>query len=160
MQITNNTAVSIHYTLTNQDGEQLDSSIGGDPLVYLHGQGNIIPGLEQALNGRSAGDKFNVSIDPDAAYGAYDNAKVQQIPQDQFAGVDQVEVGMQFHAETSGGLAVVTVIDVQDDTVTIDGNHPLAGQTLNFDVEVAHVRDATPEEIDHGHIHGPGGHAH
>ncbi len=160
MQIANNTAVSIHYILTNQEGEQLDSSRGGDPLVYLHGQGNIIAGLENALTGHVVGDTFNVTVEPSLAYGNYDDSRIQQIPQDQFQGVEQVEVGMQFHAQTSDGLSVVTVIDVQEGTVTIDGNHPLAGQTLTFDVEVTDVREATAEEIDHGHVHGPGGHAH
>ncbi|GAB4253823.1 MAG: peptidylprolyl isomerase [Methylomicrobium sp.] len=157
MQVADNMAVSIHYTLTNASGEQLDSSIGGDALVYLHGHGNIIPGLEKALNGKAVGDKFQVSIEPEDAYGEYYQEMVQVIPRKMFEGVDQVEVGMQFHADVSSGPGIVTVIKVEGDEVTIDGNHPLAGERLNFDVEVASVRAATADEIAHGHIHGDGG---
>ena len=160
MQVADNMAVSIHYTLTNDAGETLDSSIGGDALVYLHGKGNIIPGLEKALTGKSAGDKLNVAVAPKDAYGEYNQEMVQVIPRKMFEGIDSVEVGMQFHADVSSGPGIVTVIKVEGDDITIDGNHPLAGEALNFDVEITDVRAATEDELAHGHIHGPGGHHH
>lgn len=161
MQISQDKVVSIHYTLTNTDGETLDSSRGrGEPLAYLHGHGNIIPGLESALSGKATGDTLNVQVEPAEAYGERHDQLVQQVPRSAFEGVDQVEPGMQFQAETGMGVRLFTITDVQGDQVTIDGNHPLAGQTLNFDVEVAEVRDASQEELEHGHVHGPGGHDH
>ena len=160
MQVAENMAVSIHYTLTNDAGETLDSSIGGEALVYLHGKGNIIPGLEKALAGKSTGDKLSVSIAPEEAYGEYIEEMVQVIPRKMFEGIDNVEVGMQFHADVSSGPGIVTVIKVEGDDVTIDGNHPLAGEALNFDVEITDIRAATDEELAHGHIHGAGGHHH
>lgn len=156
MQVADNMAVSIHYTLTNDAGETLDSSIGGDALVYLHGKGNIIPGLEKALAGKSVGDKLSVSIAPADAYGEYHEEMVQVIPRKMFEGIDTVEVGMQFHADVSSGPGIVTVVKVDGDDITIDGNHPLAGETLNFDVEVVDIRTATEDELAHGHIHGAG----
>jgi FKBP-type peptidyl-prolyl cis-trans isomerase SlyD len=157
MQITDNTAVSFHYTLTNNSGEQLDSSIGSEPLLYLHGAGNIIPGLEAALLGKKAGDKLNVSIEPEHAYGLLDENMVQVVSKKMFEGMD-VEIGMQFHADVSYGSGVITITAIDGDDVTIDGNHPLAGEHLNFDVEVVDVRPATADEIEHGHIHGTGCH--
>lgn len=156
MQVTDNTAVSIHYTLTNDDGEVLDSSIGDEAMVYLHGAGNIIPGLEKALQGKVAGDKFTVRIAPDDAYGEFLEEMIQDIPRQMFEGIDVIEVGMQFHADVSSGTGIVTVIGVEEDAITIDGNHPLAGVALNFDVEVINVREASSEEAAHGHIHGAG----
>ena len=158
MQIAENTAVSIHYTLTNDQGEVLDSSKGGDVLVYLHGSGNIISGLEAALVGKKVGDKFNVRIEPKDAYGEVADDMVQIISKDMFEGIDQIEVGMQFHADVSYGSGVVTVVNIDGDNVTIDGNHPLAGEALTFDVEIIDVRPATTEELDHGHVHGAGCH--
>ncbi|MFA5922494.1 MAG: peptidylprolyl isomerase [Methylococcaceae bacterium] len=158
MQVADNMAVSIHYTLTNDDGEVLDSSIGDEALVYLHGGGNIIPGLEKALHGKVAGDKFNVRIAPEDAYGELMEEMVQVISRDMFEGIDNIEVGMQFHADVSSGSGVVTVVNIEDDDITIDGNHPLAGLALTFDVEVIDVRAATEEEAAHGHIHGAGCH--
>ncbi len=158
MQIAENTAVSIHYTLTNDQGEVLDSSKGGDALVYLHGSGNIISGLEAALVGKKVGDKFNVRIEPKDAYGEVADDMVQIISKDMFEGIDQIEVGMQFHADVSYGSGVVTVVNIDGDNVTIDGNHPLAGEALTFDVEIIDVRPATQEELDHGHVHGAGCH--
>ncbi|MGY6276861.1 FKBP-type peptidyl-prolyl cis-trans isomerase [Methylomonas sp. MgM2] len=159
MQITDSAAVSFHYTLTNADGKQLDSSRGEEPLVYLHGAGNIISGLEAALAGKSAGDKFNVSIPPADAYGELVPDMVQVVSKQMFEGMD-VEVGMQFHADVSHGAGIITVTEINGDDVTIDGNHPLAGETLIFDVEVVDVRPATADEIAHGHVHGAGGHHH
>lgn len=156
MQVANNMAVSIHYTLTNDAGEVLDSSIGQETLDYLHGTGNIISGLENAITGKSVGDKFNVRIAPEDAYGEIHEDRVQVISRDMFEGIDDIQVGMQFHADVSHGPGVVTVVSVNDDEITIDGNHPLAGMTLTFDVEVVDARPATSEEMDHGHIHGAG----
>ena len=160
MVIVQDKVVLIHYTLTNESGETLDSSAGGEPLAYLHGQGNIIPGLEKALEGKQAGDKLNVRVEPAEGYGVRDEALVQQVPRRQFGGAN-LQPGMQFHAQTSQGHArVVTVKRIQGDMVTVDGNHPLAGEVLNFDVEVTEVRDATVDELEHGHVHGPGAHHH
>jgi FKBP-type peptidyl-prolyl cis-trans isomerase SlyD len=155
MQITDKTAVSIHYTLTDNGGEQLDSSIGGEPLVYLHGIGNIIPGLEQALAGKRVGDKLNVTIAPEQAYGVVDENMTQVVSRKMFDDMD-IEIGMQFHADVSHGSGVITITEINGDDVTIDGNHPLAGVTLNFDVEVLDVRPATEDELAHGHVHGGG----
>lgn len=160
MQAAENSVVSIHYTLTNTRGDVLDSSRGGDPLVYLHGAGNIIPGLEKALAGKQAGDKLNVSVAPAEGYGERDDSLVQQVPRRAFQGVAQIEPGMSFQAQSSQGPMRVTVTAVTGDMVTVDGNHPLAGETLNFDVEITEVRAATLEELAHGHVHGPGGHHH
>lgn len=155
MQITDKAAVSIHYTLTTPGGEQLDSSIGDEPLLYLHGMGNIIPGLEAALVGKSVGDKFNVSIEPAQAYGEIDPEMVQVVSKRMFEDMD-LEVGMQFHADVSHGSGIITVTEIEGDDVTVDGNHPLAGETLIFDVEVIDVRPATADELAHGHVHGAG----
>lgn len=158
MQVADNTAVSIHYTLTNDEGEVLDSSIGDEALVFLQGSGNIISGLEKAMVGKVAGDKFNVRIAAEEAYGELMEDMIQVISRDMFEGVDDIEVGMQFHADVSFGSGVVTVVSIDDENVTIDGNHPLAGVALTFDVEVIDVRVATEEEATHGHIHGAGCH--
>ena len=161
MQIAQDKVVLIHYTLTDDAGKVLDSSSGGDPLAYLHGQGNIIPGLEKALEGKQAGDKLNVRVEPAEGYGVRDDSLVQQVPRRAFGSVSKVEPGMQFHAQSAQGqMRVVTVTHVKGDMVTVDANHPLAGEVLVFDVEVAEVRDATGEELEHGHVHGPGGHHH
>lgn len=157
MHITDKTAVSFHYTLTNQHGEQLDSSIGSEPLVYLHGAGNIINGLEAALLGKQAGDTLIVTIPPEDAYGVVDDNMVQVVAKSMFEGMD-IEVGMQFHADVSYGSGVITITAIDGDDITIDGNHPLAGEHLTFDVEVVDVRPATAEELAHGHIHGAGCH--
>jgi len=160
MKIGHEKVVSIHYTLTNTEGTVLDSSSGGDPLAYLHGFGNIIPGLENALVGKAAGDKLSVTVDPDQAYGTRDERLVQEVPRAAFKGVDQLAPGMQFQAQGPEGTRLVIVTQVAEDLVTVDANHPLAGQTLHFEVEVSEVREATAEELEHGHVHGPGGHHH
>ncbi|MBA2780131.1 FKBP-type peptidyl-prolyl cis-trans isomerase [Billgrantia kenyensis] len=157
MQIAQNSVVAFHYTLTNDAGEVLDSSEGRQPLTYLHGAGNIIPGLEKQLEGREVGEKLNVSVAPEEGYGEVQPQLVQEVPRDAFQGVEAVEPGMQFQAQTQGGPLMVTVTKVEGDTVTVDGNHPLAGQKLNFDVEISNVREASQEEIEHGHVHGEGG---
>lgn len=160
MQITDRCVVSFHYTLTNDRGEVLDSSDGGEPLAYLHGCGNIIPGLEKALTGKQAGDKLNVKVRPEEGYGERDERLVQDVPRQAFQGVRDIKPGMSFTAEGEHGPARVTVTRVAGDVVTVDGNHPLAGEALTFDVEIASVREASPEELDHGHVHGQGGHHH
>ena len=155
MQVANNMAVSIHYTLTNDEGEVIDSSIGSDALVYLHGKGNIISGLEQALAGKEVGEEFTVRIPAEDAYGEFMPERVQVIPRSMFEGIDHLEVGMQFHADVSAGPGIVAIVDIDGDDITIDGNHPLAGMPLTFDVEIVDIRPATHEELEHGHIHGP-----
>lgn len=160
MQISPNKVVSIHYTLKNDAGDVLDTSSGREPLAYLHGSGNIIPGLEKALEGKSSGEKMNVSIVPEEGYGERHEGLIQDVPRDAFQGVEDIQPGMQFHAQGPSGPMVVTVQEVGDDTVKVDGNHPLAGETLHFDVEVADVREATAEEQEHGHVHGADGHDH
>jgi FKBP-type peptidyl-prolyl cis-trans isomerase SlyD len=153
--------VLIHYTLTNDAGKVLDSSSGGEPLAYIQGHGNLIPGLERELEGKSAGTRLSVKIAPADGYGEHDAALVQRVPKRSFGNVSNLKPGMQFQAQTSDGNArVVTVTGIQGDMVTIDGNHPLAGEHLNFEVEITEVRAATQEELEHGHVHGPGGHHH
>jgi len=160
MAIEKDKVVSIDYTLTGENGQVLDSSQGREPLAYLHGAGNIIPGLENALEGKDEGDQLNVQIPPDQAYGQRDERMVQPVPRTAFQGVPDIQPGMQFQASTNAGPRLITVVGVQGDQVTIDANHPLAGATLNFDVTVRNVRDATNEEKSHGHVHGAGGHQH
>lgn len=160
MQITQDAVVLIHYTLTNDKGETLDSSAGGEPLAYLHGNGNLVAGLENALDGKQAGDKLSVKIAPADGYGEYDKALIQRVPRRSFRGISDVRVGMQFQVQSESGPRSVTVTQVMGDMVTVDGNHALAGQNLNFDVEITEVRAATEEELAHGHVHGPGGHHH
>jgi FKBP-type peptidyl-prolyl cis-trans isomerase SlyD len=158
MQIAKDKVVSIEYTLKDDEGTLLDTSQGRDPLAYLHGAGNIIPGLEQALEGKQAGESLSVRIDPKDAYGERSDELQQVVPRQLFQGVETLEPGMQFQAQAEGGVQIVTVKAVEDDNVTVDANHPLAGVTLNFDVSVVEVRDANAEELEHGHVHGPGGH--
>jgi FKBP-type peptidyl-prolyl cis-trans isomerase SlyD len=160
MQVTQDAVVSIHYTLTDDSGKTLDSSAGGEPLAYLHGNGNLIPGLERELEGKSVGDRFSVKIPAADAYGEYDKALVQRVPRRALKGIGNLQVGMQLQAQGSQGPRQVTVTQIAGDMVTVDANHPLAGQNLNFEVEVAEVRAATEEEKAHGHVHGPGGHHH
>jgi FKBP-type peptidyl-prolyl cis-trans isomerase SlyD len=158
MQVADDMAVSIHYTLTNDAGEVLDSSEGSEPLNYLQGSGNIISGLDRAVLGKVVGDKFNVRIPAEDAYGEIEEDMVDVISREMFEGVDNLEVGMQFNADVSSGAGIVTIVAIEGDDVTIDGNHPLAGQALTFEVEVVDVRLATKEELSHGHIHGAGCH--
>ncbi len=141
------------YTLTDENGTVIDTSDGREPLSYLHGAGNIIPGLESALEGKPAGEAVTAVIPPAEAYGEWDENKVFELGKEQFAGVDTVEPGMQFQAQIQDNPTILTVKSVEGDKVTVDANHPLAGATLNFDVNVREVREATPEEIEHGHVH-------
>lgn len=160
MEIAQDSVVSIHYTLTNDAGEVLDSSSGSDPLAYLQGHGNLIPGLERELAGKKTGDKLKVRIAPTDAYGEQDDSLIQEVPRSAFAGIADLQVGMQFQAQSNHGPRTVTITKVAGDLITVDGNHPLAGQHLNFAVEVTDVRAATEEELSHGHVHGPNGHHH
>ena len=160
MQIEHKKVVYIHYTVKNDAGELIDSSEGKDPLAYLHGYRNIVVGLEKALEGKTTGDKLETTVSPDEGYGEVQEEMVQQVPREQFQGIDNIEVGMHFEAQTEQGPHLVEVTAIDDQFVTVDGNHPLAGTTLNFSVEVIEVRDATEEEIAHGHVHGVGGHEH
>ncbi len=160
MKIAEDTVVSIHYTLKNGEGTVLDASGGGAPLAYLHGAGNIIPGLESALEGKQTGDKLSVTVEPEKGYGERDERLVQAVPRSAFKDVKELAPGMQFQAQGPQGTRLVVVTQVATDVVTVDANHPLAGQTLHFEVEVAEVREATREELEHGHVHGPGGHHH
>jgi FKBP-type peptidyl-prolyl cis-trans isomerase SlyD len=160
VKIAHEKVVSIHYTLTDSAGTVLDSSSGSHPLAYLHGFGNIIPGLENALEGKATGDKFSVTVEPGEGYGERDEGLVQAVPRTAFKGVKELAPGMQFQAQGPQGTRLVVVTQVTADIVTVDANHPLAGQTLHFEVEVSEVREATSEELEHGHVHGPGGHHH
>jgi FKBP-type peptidyl-prolyl cis-trans isomerase SlyD len=152
MNIAKDRVVSISYTVRDDKNVFIDSSDGGDFLDYLHGHENIVPGLERVLEGKKAGDRLTVSLSAAEAYGERDEKLVSQIGMDRFEG--SVETGMQFEAWTSGGYRIVTVTGIEGSSVTIDANHPLAGKNLCFDVTVAAVREAQPEELSHGHTHG------
>lgn len=160
MTIKAQSVVAIHYTLTDDEGVELDSSRGQNPLTYLHGGGNIIPGLERALVGRRAGDKLQVEVAAADAYGEFIDDMVQAVPLSAFGEGTEVTVGMRFTARNEDRELAVVVTRIEGDSVTVDGNHPLAGKNLHFDVDVIAVRDATPIELSHGHVHGPGGHNH
>lgn len=160
MQIESNSVVTLHYTLKDNDGKIIDQS-DDDSFLYLHGAMNIIPGLENALAGKSAGDELSVKVSPEEGYGVKEEDRIQKVPKDMFDNADEIQVGVQFHAQSPDGAAVVvTVTEVKDDVVVIDGNHALAGVELNFEVKVVDVREASKEEIEHGHVHGPHGHQH
>jgi len=152
MQIAHNTVVSIDYTLTSDSGEVIDSSRGREPLAYLHGHGNIIPGLEKAIEGKGAGDELDVTIQPEEGYGPYREELVQDVPREAFGEVDEISPGMSFRAESDAGPMTVTVRAVDEDTVTVDGNHMLAGKVLNFSVAIREVRAATTAEIEQGTV--------
>jgi len=156
MPIAQNDVVTIHYTLKDDADKVIDSSSGGEPLAYLHGHGNIIPGLERELAGKSVGDRLTVRVPAAEGYGEYDRALVQKVARRALKGIANLRVGLRLQA----GHQAVTVTHIAGDMVTLDGNHPLAGQNLNFDVEITAVRPATEEELAHGHVHGDGGHHH
>ncbi len=160
MHIKKNTVVSIDYTLTDADGTVLDSSKGQKPLDYLHGSGSIIAGLEEALEGRNVGDRVKVTVPPDKGYGTRDEALSRKVPRKLFDTAREIKPGMRFHTEGGHGAHAVVVTAVDQEHVTVDANHPLAGKTLNFEVAVVEVRNATSGELTHGHVHGSNGHAH
>jgi FKBP-type peptidyl-prolyl cis-trans isomerase SlyD len=152
--------VSLNFTVKDSQGQIVDSSDGGEPLVYLHGQNNIIPGLEAALVGKTIGDEFDVTVEPAEAYGEYNDEILQVVPREAFKGVETIEPGMVFTAQTQNGPVQLVVAKIEGDEITVDPNHPLAGKTLNFTGSVIEVREATEEELAHGHVHGAGGHHH
>ena len=160
MEITADRVVTIHYTLTNDSGTIIDSSAGGDPLAYIQGHGNLVSGLEKALEGKEGGNTLAVVVPAADGYGTRDEKLVQRVPKRALQGAGDIKKGMQFQARTDEGMRLFTVAAVVGDMVTLDGNHPLADQTLHFDIEIVSVREATPEELEHGHVHGAGGHHH
>lgn len=161
LKISRDHVVTIHYTLTNTQGEVLDSSDGGEPLTFLQGAGNIIPGLEKALAGKAPGESLKVSIPPEEGYGVHHPQLVQVLPRAAFGGVEKLEIGMEFTAQGADGeIRRVGISAINGEDITIDGNHPLAGEVLHFAVSIESVRAASQEELAHGHVHGPGGHHH
>lgn len=161
MQITDNTVVSIEYTLTDDSGKILDTSEGSEALSYIHGSGSIVPGLENALAGKTLGDELSVTVSPDEGYGQRIEQLTQVVSRDMFESINDLEVGMQFHGQSPDEHPIViTITAIEGDDITIDGNHPLAGINLNFEIKIVDIRDATEEELEHGHVHGPGGHHH
>lgn len=160
MQIAEECVVSFHFTLKNDQGKVIESSTASDPLTYLHGSGSIVPGLEEALEGRKVGEKLEVILPPEKAYGPRDEKLIQHVPKSQFPNPEKLKPGMQFQVNSQGGPMILTVQEVREKEVVIDGNPELAGQTLQFDIEIVEVRKATAEELEHGHAHGPGGHHH
>lgn len=160
MQIENDKVATLHYTLKDNEGNILDQSDDGS-FVYLHGAFNIIPGLEAALTGKKAGEDVNVTVAPEDAYGIRSEEHMQEVPKEMFESDAEINVGMQFYAQGPGGEdLMVTIAEIKDDVIVVDGNHPLAGMDLNFDVKVIDVRDATDEEMEHGHVHSAGGCGH
>ncbi|MGA1205929.1 MAG: FKBP-type peptidyl-prolyl cis-trans isomerase [Opitutales bacterium] len=156
MQVTNDHVVSMHYTLTSPNGEVIDSSKGKEPLAYLHGHGNIIPGLEKQLEGKVVGDKLVAEVPAGEAYGEHNPELIVKAQRSQFPeGVD-LQAGMQFQAQTPQGPRVAKITEVEGDTISVDTNHPLAGVDLKFDVEITDIRAAKPEELSHGHVHAGG----
>ncbi|MDX8399400.1 MAG: peptidylprolyl isomerase [Gallionellaceae bacterium] len=162
MKVVKDTVVSLRYELTDvSDGTLIEKA--GDPISYVHGgYDGIFPAVEEALHGKDVGDKFTVTMDPDGAFGEYEHDLVRAEPRDMFP--KEVAVGMQFEGGSEGDddedFMLYTVVEVNDKEVTVDGNHPLAGKTIRFDGTVSDVRAATQEELDHGHVHGDGGHQH
>ena len=160
MIIENKRVVSFHYTLTNEAGEELESSRGRDPMAYLHGAHNIIPGLEKAMAGKGAGDQFQVTLPPAEAYGERNPSNIQRIASKHFRNPRGLQPGQRVSLQTRDGERPAVIVKVGRFNIDVDANHPLAGQTLTFDVEVIDVREASQEEIAHGHAHGEGGHQH
>ena len=161
MTIAQHKVVTIHYKVSDSDSnEVIDSSENGEPMTYLHGARNIIPGLEQALEGKAVGDELEVTVEPADAYGAHSDDRVQQVPIEAFQEMEKIEPGMAITAQTDQGQINLVVTEVNETTVTVDANHPLAGKKLKFEVKIEDVRDASEEEMAHGHVHGPGGHDH
>lgn len=160
MTITENKVVKLDYTLKNSNGELLDTSDGREPLVYLHGVGALIPGLEKELEGKTSGDKVNTVIAPEDAYGKRQEELLHKVPKSGFQGSEEMAVGMQVQLETEQGPALAVIAEIEGEEVTLDLNHPLADTELHFDVDIIEVRDASQEEIEHGHVHGEGGHQH
>ncbi|MDN3376872.1 MULTISPECIES: peptidylprolyl isomerase [unclassified Pseudoalteromonas] len=159
MLIATNKVVKMHYSVTDNENNSIDNSFDGEPLIFIVGTGYLIQGLEDALQGKQAGDTLSVTVEPENGYGERHDELMQAVPKSMFEGME-IEVGMQFRATTDDGDQSVMIIDIQDEEVIVDGNNPLAGITLNFDVEILEVRDATADELAHGHVHGEGGCGH
>jgi FKBP-type peptidyl-prolyl cis-trans isomerase SlyD len=157
MEVSNNSVVTFHYTLTDEGGEVIESSVGSQPLAYLHGHGQIIPGLEAAMHGKSSGQSFSVQIAPEEAYGQRTEGLVEHMPREAFDEGIELKPGTTYVAHTEEGDIELQVVGTEGDQVVVDGNHPLAGMTLKFDIQVTDVRPATDEEVSHGHAHGPHG---
>ncbi|XQW84314.1 FKBP-type peptidyl-prolyl cis-trans isomerase [Thalassotalea piscium] len=160
MKIAPNKVVVLHYAVSDSEGTLIDSSYDHEPLAIIYGTGFLIPGLEEALIDHKVGDKFEVSVDADKAYGERHDGYVQTVPKAMFESIEDLEVGSQLRATTDEGEQTVIVINVTDDEITVDGNHPLAGIDLKFDVEILEIRDATKDELTHGHVHSEGGCGH
>ena len=161
MKIAANKVATLHYTLKDDKGALIESSVGNEPLAYIHGIGNLIPGLEEKLEGKQAGDKVQAVVKPEDAYGERDEELIEEVDRAEFDEGEELEVGKEFqYDDEDGNVFHVRIVKVGDTKVTIDGNHPLAGQTLSFDVEVLNVREASKDELEHGHVHGEHGHHH
>lgn len=160
MQIADKAVVSMHYTLKDDNGAVIDSSEGREPLLYMQGMGNLIPGLEKQLEGKAQGDKVEATVPPEEAYGVRREELMQQVPKEHFPPDAELQVGMQFHIQMEQGPVMATVAEILEEAAVLDMNHPLADKTLYFDVEIVEVREATEEELSHGHAHGAGGHHH
>ncbi|MCB0394471.1 MAG: peptidylprolyl isomerase [Bdellovibrionales bacterium] len=158
MTVTADHVVEFEYTLKNDKGEVIESSVGGPGVFYLHGHGGIIPGLESEMSGMSVGANKSVAVEPAQAYGEYDSALVRKVKKEELKGIPHLEVGLQLEGSDGENFQVFTVTSIEDENVTLDGNHPLAGQKLHFEVKILNVRAATAEELAHGHVHGPDGH--
>mgnify|MGYP001032671631 CR=1 FL=1 len=153
MQVEKNKVVEIDYTLKDDNGQVLDSSEGKQPLSYIQGVGNLIPGVESALEGKSSGERVQITVPPETGYGVRDDSLVLSVERDKFSQFEDLQEGVRFRMETPDGPMIFTVVEIGDGEVLVDGNHPLAGMTLNFDITIQSVRDATSEELDHGHVH-------
>ncbi|MBT3271944.1 MAG: peptidylprolyl isomerase [Spirochaetales bacterium] len=160
MKVAKDLVVKIEYTLTDDEGEVLDTSDGGEPLAYIHGDGNLIPGLEKELEGCEVGDSFTTVVGPEEGYGVYQEDLEITVGKDKFDDPDELEVGMNFQAEMEDGVRLCTVTSIDGDAVQVNANHPLAGMTIKFDIRVNEVREPSAEEQEHGHVHGDGGHHH
>ncbi len=160
MTVENDSVVTIEYTVKGKDGNVIDTSAGRAPLAYLHGKRNIVIGLENAISGKKIGDEFKVTVAPAEGYGERNEDLVSTVPLTDLSEIPELEVGIQLQAQTPQGFRILTVRAIENGEVTLDGNHPLAGETLEFAVKVVGVRAATKEELQHGHVHGPGGHQH
>ncbi|MEX2365919.1 MAG: peptidylprolyl isomerase [Pseudohongiellaceae bacterium] len=160
MNISQNSVVHFHYILKDENGEQLEDTANGDPVVYLHGHNNLLIGLENALEGKTSGENVSVTLPPDEAFGERRDDSEMEVPTEHLMGANDWQAGMLAVVNTNQGQRQIRVIAVDGDKATIDTNHPLAGQTLIFDMEVLEVREASEEELTHGHAHGPGGHQH
>lgn len=160
MQVADDMVVAFHFTLTTDGGELIHSTRPDAPLTYLHGRGELIEGLENAMLGRSEGATFDLTLEPSQAYGQRDPQLVQTVDRAEFPGGEELEVGMKFRVEDDLGQRTITIAEIDGDQVKVDGNHPLAGETISFEVEILEIREASQEELSHGHAHPPGGHGH